>query len=100
VWWNFPEDLRPKNAGTGRLKIGWPGSPEALWVTELNGSKAITPASGQRSPLRGWRSKGDRLFTPAWSTGFQALDRRRYTFRTLFHFGAEPRTKAFPHPFD
>ena len=99
VWWNLPADLRPRSAGAGRLRVDWPGAGEPLWITELNGSPTIAPVSGQTKPLRGWRSRGDRQFTPAWSTGFQAADRSRHVFRTLFHFGTEPRTTAFPHPF-
>jgi hypothetical protein len=81
------------------------GSPDAgaesmLWVTELGGSATMTPVSGRRKPLRGWRSMADLEFTPAWSTGFQATNVRSHTFRTLFHFGPEPRSTPMPHPFD
>jgi hypothetical protein len=99
VWWNLPEGLRPVADGTGRLRLGWPDSGDFLWITELNRSATVTPLSGHRKPLRGWRSRGDRQFTPSWSTGFQALNRKKHVFRTLFHFGAEPRTTPFQHPF-
>jgi hypothetical protein len=99
VWWNLPEALRPVADGTGRLRVGWPDSGDFLWITELNRSATVTPLSGHRKPLRGWRSRGDRQFTPSWSTGFQALNRKKHVFRTLFHFGAEPRTTPFQHPF-
>lgn len=100
VWWNFPADLHPRPDAVGRLAIDLPHSPDTLWVTELGRSRTIAPVSGQQKPLRGWRSRYDRQFTPAWSTGFEATDVQDHTFRTLFHFGRQPRATPFPHPFE
>jgi hypothetical protein len=100
VWWNFPEGLEPRPAGTGRLAIDLPRSTDRLWVTELGGAPVIDPVTAQRDALRGWRSRRDLELTPAWSTGFESLGvHRHHTFHTLFHFGPEPRTAPFPHPF-
>jgi hypothetical protein len=99
VWWNFPYELRPRPIEVGRLAIDVPDSDDTLWVTELGGNRTIPVVAGRRDPMRGWRSKVDLEATPAWSTGFHTSRVRRHTFRTLFHFGPEPRRAPFRHPF-
>lgn len=99
VWWNLAAPLVPRRTGRTGLVIDLAGSAEPLWVNELGGSALIAPVSGGRRPLRGWRSKFDMQFTPAWSTGYLAQGVRRHTFRTLFHFGVRARTEPFDHPF-
>jgi hypothetical protein len=98
VWWHFPQALRPVPYGSGRLSIEVPGLADRLWVAELGRARAIAPRAGRNGPLEGWRSREDLRLTPAWATGFEAEGVRSHTFRTLFHFGSEPRTSPFPHP--
>lgn len=43
--------------GNLRLRIDGPGD-------------ILMPVKGQKSPLRGWRSRNDRLMEPTWSVGF------------------------------
>jgi hypothetical protein len=100
AWWNFPEELPPCPADEGGAVIELPGSSERLWVTDLGGADLITPVSAGRDPLRGWRSRFDTQFTPAWSTGFEVGGVRGYEFRTMFRFGDEPPAGAPAHPFE
>ena len=99
-WWNLPEEIVPTPTESGGLAVELPGSTSALWVVERSGSALIAPVTAQREPvLRGWRSKHDLQFTPAWSTGFEAIGVRAKEFRTLFCIGDEAPTGPFDHPF-
>jgi hypothetical protein len=100
AWWNLPEQVRPRVADDGGLGIDVPGVDETLWVSDLaGGSSLIAPVTAARDPFRGWRSRYDLEFTPAWSTGFEVESVREYTFRTLFSFGDRPATRPFENPF-
>ncbi len=94
-----PRSFRPGPTERGGLAIHLPDSSETLWVTEMSGSRLIAPVSAGRDPLRGWRSRYDTQFTPAWSTGFEATGVRDHKFRTLFSFGDEPPFAPFDNPF-
>jgi glycosyltransferase involved in cell wall biosynthesis len=100
-WWNFPEEIEPRATDYSGLAVEMLGSTGTLWVTELCGSGLIAPVKAQRDPLlRGWRSKYDLQFTPAWSTGFEAVGVRDHEFRTLFSFSDQRPAGPFDHPFD
>ena len=101
AWWNLPLELPPVGVdGAPAFRVELAGPDDALWVVELNGATPIAPVSGGRDPLRGWRSRYDTEFEPAWSFGFLAEQRREYTFRTLFSFGRSQPTGVVEHPFD
>jgi glycosyltransferase involved in cell wall biosynthesis len=97
LWWNFPAEVRMHQVGSSALRVDL-ASPETLHVCDLAGGNLITPVRGQRDPLRGWRSRRDREFTPAWSTGFEVIAVRDWVFRSMFHFG-EPAHDEPDHPF-
>jgi hypothetical protein len=92
AWWNMPASALPQRVGESLFKVE--GLVDPLWVVELGGSPAIDPVSGQEDPLRGWRSRKDLEFTPAWSLGFEALATTQHEFRTLFSFGPQPPSRA------
>lgn len=100
VWWNLSGvlDPRPSEAGSCALSFDLPGSTERLWMRGFSGADLVPPATGQRDPLRGWRSQQDREFTPATSVGYRAGG-ERHTFVTLLAFGKECPTDVPPHPF-
>ncbi|MEV0274245.1 heparinase II/III family protein, partial [Hamadaea sp. NPDC050747] len=86
VWWNMPEEVTPEVQEDGGLGISVPTADRRLWLREHSGSTLIEPVKGQQEPLRGWRSKVDLRFTPAWSVGFEVLGVSDHEFRTVFCF--------------
>lgn len=55
--------------GSLKFRISGPGS-------------VVTPVRGQKSPLRGWRSRDDRIMEPTWSVGFSFPVSTRDTVET------------------
>jgi hypothetical protein len=74
VWFNFPLDLEPKwgirQGGAFFAKSNF--LTASISLRELNGSQPVLPVSGQKQPLRGWRSTKPRMLTPSWSCGFRS----------------------------
>ena len=98
-WLNLPADVEPTLVDDSTLAVDLGDDREQLWVEELSSATLIPPVRGQTSPLRGWRSRQDLEFEPAWSTGAEVARTSAHTFRTLLHFGGSPRRAAPEHPF-
>ncbi|HZM84289.1 MAG TPA: heparinase II/III family protein, partial [Candidatus Limnocylindrales bacterium] len=99
-WWNFAADAEFREDGDGAMAIALPGTKEALWVTQWGGACLIGPVSGAKEPLRGWRSRMDLNFEPAWSMGYEAAGVREHTFTTLFQFSGDRPPTTPDHPFE
>lgn len=57
----------------------------AILRLEVHGpGKPITPVRGQETPLRGWRSRRDRMMEPSWSLGFSFDVQVRQAVETVF----------------
>jgi hypothetical protein len=100
AWWNMPVEVSPRRAGDSTVEVEVAGSEDPLWIADLAGSRALDPVSGQEDPLRGWRSKRDLQFTPAWSIGFEALATAQHEFEVLFCFAPQAPTRVPAHPFE
>lgn len=89
LWWNLPEELRDPSVEGGRVTFLLPdGRP--LYVSALRETDVVPPAKGQRNPLRGWRSKMDEEFTPAWSLAHEGRKKERHVFLTLLSLDQLP----------
>lgn len=62
---------RLSDGGVLRLEVAGPGA-------------AIEPVRGQDAPMRGWRSRQDRILEPAWTFGFSFQVETRASVDTLF----------------
>jgi len=100
TWWNMPHELNLRKVGQDAICVVGNGLDVPLWVVEFSGSVLIDPVAGQSDPMRGWRSKHDLEFTPAWSCGYLAAGRHEHEFVTLFSFSVGLPRDVPDHPFD
>jgi hypothetical protein len=84
AWWNLAEKLALESVdGDDMLRFGREDGGE-ITVRSFDDSSLVLPVRGQVAPLRGWRSKQDGEFTPAWSFACEATNRQSHTFDTAF----------------
>ncbi len=90
VWWNLPEELSNPTVESSEVRFAL-ASGRSLQIESLDGAQLVEPVLGQQSPLRGWRSRVDYEFAPAWSLAHHVESTTDHVFRTLLSIdGSRP----------
>lgn len=82
IWWNLSGALSEPEVRDSVISFTVPGG-RILDIAIPEGTLLVPPVRAQVEPMRGWRSRVDYEFTPAWSLGFDVTSQTSRTIKTV-----------------
>lgn len=69
IWLNFAGHFEVETTAES-VVFSSDANGERTYISLVGPGRLIEPVRGRNSPMRGWRSRHDRVMEPAWSVGF------------------------------